>query len=434
MKYLLTILIVLLANLLPAQNLTQAVKSEVVDSLSRSLIRNYVYLDTAIKMSTYIKKCLREGSYDRILNPKEFAQALTMDLRRIYNDAHLSITFDPQMLRALRDTSKTKAAQRRQENFKESGRQNFGFKKMEILNGNIGYVSFDRFYGFNDLAKEVVNTVFSFFKNVDALIIDLRNNGGGSPDMDRYISSFFLPPHTQLSGLYERRTNETETAFTYQPSVSVSFADKPLYILVNRRTFSAAEVFSYDLQNLHKATIIGEITGGGAHAVEPNGISNGFIGLIPFARAISPVTGTNFEGIGVKPDIKVSADSSLDAAILSYYDYQLANTEDSGVIKKISWPRDFLKAKLHPYYTDSTTAKTYIGNFAGRMISFENGILWYLGRDGKKTKLVSLFPGVYKMEGIDNMKIEFVKNETGKINDMNFIFEDGFVASYKRKE
>ena len=434
MKYLLTILIVLLANLLPAQNLTQAVKSEVVDSLSGSLIKNYIYLDTAIKMGTYIKKRLRNGSYDRILNPREFAQALTTDLWSVYNDAHLSITFDPQMQGTMQDGSKTKAAQRRQMNLKEYEQQNFGFKKLEILNGNIGYVSFDRFYGFNDPAKEVVNTAFSFLKNVDAVVIDLRNNGGGSPDMNKYISSFLLPAHTQLSGLYERRTNKTEAAFTYEPSVPVSFAQKPVYILVNRRTFSAAEVFSYDLQNLHRATIIGEITGGGAHAVEANGISNGFIGLIPFAKAISPVTGINFEAVGVKPDIQIGADSSLDAAVLNYFDSRLANTKDSGLIKKISWPRDLLKAKLHPFYTDSTTAKSYTGNYSGRMISFENGSLYYTGRDGKKSKLVSLSSDIYKIEGIDNMKIEFAKSETGKITGMNFIFEDGFVANYKRTE
>jgi len=132
---------------------------------------------------------------------------------------------------------------------------------------------------------------------------------------------FILPAGTQLFGSYERRTNSLEQ--NRAATQAISFGIKPIYILTSRRTFSCAEAFAYDLQNLHRATIIGETTGGGAHLVGSENISNGFTGLIPYARAVSPVTGTNWEGVGVKPDIAISADSSLDAAILGYYNYQL---------------------------------------------------------------------------------------------------------------
>jgi len=438
MKYLVLILISLLSKWLFAQNsslpLTRTAKTEVVDSLSKSLLKNYVFPDTASKMGNYIERRLKDGMYDQITNPNEFAQKLTTDLRSIYNDVHLSITYDPKMQRRLTDTSMINVTERRQQNLAEYRQQNFGFKKLEILSGNIGYVRFDQFYGFNEFSKEVVNTVFTFLKNANALIIDLRNNGGGSPDMVKYICSFLLPPGTHLSSFFERRTIQTETMYTYQPSIPVSFVDRPVYILVSRRSFSGAEAFSYDLQALHRATIIGENTGGGAHAVGPNIICNGFIGLIPYSRAINPITGTNWEGVGVKPDIKISADSSLDAAILSYYDRQLAHATDSGQIKKVTWPRDMLQAKLHPYQADTSLQRTYTGNFANRLVSLENGYLYYTGTDGKKARLIPLAPASFRITDVDYMKIDFVRNAQGQVSKMNFIFEDGFVASYEKKE
>ncbi len=433
MKYIFTLFAVLLVKVLPAQVLSLAIKREVVDSLSKALAKNYIFPDTAQRMGAYIENRLKAGSYDKMMSGNAFAQALTTDIRSVYNDAHLSISYDPQMQHNLADTTTGNAAEKRRQNLAEYAQQNFGFKKLEILNGNIGYVSFDRFYGFNDYAKEVVNTAFSFLKNTNALIIDLRNNGGGSPDMEKYICSFLVPPGTQLSSVYERRTHHIETAFTYQPSIAVSFVGKPIYILVNRRSFSAAEALCYDLQNIHRATIIGETTGGGAHLVGPNSISNGFIGLIPFARAISPVTGTDWEAVGVQPDVRINADSSLDAAVLLYYNYQLSKTKDSAETKGIIWSRDMLEAKLHPYHADSSIAKTYIGIYASRLISFENGQLYYTGANGKKSKLVALSSNLYKIDDIDYMKIEFLKNGNGEVTEMNFIFNDGFVANYKKK-
>jgi hypothetical protein len=433
MKYIFTLLVVLSVEVLSAQDLPMLIKQQVVDSLSKALVKNYIFPDTAERMGVYIENRLKGGDYDKIMTGSAFAQVLTTDIRSIYNDAHLSVSFDPKMQQDLADTTTGNRAEKRRQNLAEYARQNFGFKKLEILDGNIGYILFDRFYGFNDSAKQVVNTAFSFLKNTQALIIDLRSNGGGSPDMEKYICSFLLPPGTQLSSSYERRNHHTETAFTYPPSIAVSFVGRPVYILVNRRTFSAAEAFCYDLQVMHRATIIGETTGGGAHLVEADPLSNGFIGQIPYAREISPVTGINWEAVGVQPDIHIHADSSLDAAILLYYNNQLKIAKDSAEIKTIVWSRDMLQARLHPFHADSSIAKTYVGNYANRLISYQNGQLCYSGPGGKKSKLVALSPGFYKMDDIDYMKVEFLKNGDGAVTEMNFIFSDGYVGNYKRK-
>ena len=439
MKWLLVIVTICLANEQSfAQEqtlkLTPGTRMQVVDSLSSSLRKNYVFLDTAIKMGDYIKKRLKGGTYNAFTNPNQFAQALNADLHAVYDDRHLLIRYDPQMEKSLQDTSNTERDLRHGEDMHFAQQQNFGFRKIEILSGNIGYVYFDRFFSVNERSSETVNSVFSFLKNTNALIIDLRINGGGDPEMVKYICSYFFKTKTHINDLYERRKNKTDQFWTEPVNNSDTFTSIPIFVLVSRHTFSGAEEFSYDLQSLHRATIIGETTGGGAHPVSPEMISNGFIGNIPFARAINPVTGKNWEAIGVKPDVQINADSALDAATLSYYDHQINTSRDSSTVKTIKWSRDMLNAKLHPFNTDTTTLKTYIGNYADRIITFENSRLYLKGSDNKKLKLIALSQTFFKLDNTDNLKLEFLKNPEGKVNEIAVIFDDGFVAKYKRKE
>ncbi|HVX27619.1 MAG TPA: S41 family peptidase [Parafilimonas sp.] len=420
-----------------AQNqLTGSTKTEVINNLCQSLLDNYVFEDTAIDMKNSLLKNLANGLYDSITNPQEFAQRLTTDVRNVYDDKHLSIIFDPKMLENLADTSKLKQEEQRKENRVAYAQENFGFKKVEILNSNIGYMYFNRFYGFNEDSKERVNTVFSFLKYANALIIDVRNNGGGSPDMDKYISSFLLQPKTQLSSFYERRNDSTELNYTYQPDIPVSFALKPIYILVNRLTFSAAETFAYDLQHLHRATIIGETTGGGAHAVQSTNISNGFFGLIPYARAINPVTKTNWEATGVKPDVNALPDNAVDAATLMYYDYEIANLKDSNKIKKIQWARTMLDAKIHPYEIDTTILKNYTGKFGDEIFSYNAGALYVKGKKsrGSPSRLIPLSQTSFKQMDIDYYKFEFVKNAKGEISGVVITYDDGYTRTDQKEE
>jgi len=413
--------------------LTTNIKVNVIENLSTTLVKNYIFSDTATKMANVLKSHLKNKDYESITNPNEFAQRLTTDLQSVYRDIHLAVTYNPQLENILKNTSATNSSQVQEQNLQNARQQNFGFKKIEILSGNIGYIYFDRFFGLNEFSKETITNVFSFLQHTNALIIDLRNNGGGSPDMVKYICSYFFKEKTHINNLYERRTNKTEEYWTEPLSSSSSFHSLPLYILVNRRTFSAAEEFAYDLQTLHRATIIGETTGGGAHPVSPEPIGNGFIGNIPYARAINPLTGKNWEAIGVKPDILINADSSLDAAVLSYYDFQIKTLKDSNSIKTIKWSRDMLNAKLHPFSVDTLTLKTYVGNFADRIVSFENSMLYFMGRDGKKSKLIALTRTTFKIENTDNLKVEFLPTTTGDISELAVIFDDGFVTTYKRK-
>jgi hypothetical protein len=432
---LLLIVFALLTGTLSAQNgptqLDSKTKTIVIENLCDALKRYYPDLDTGISMASGIKKRLNNKEYDGIANPNEFANRLTTDLRSIHNDKHLQINYDPRMEKSLTDRSVENVSNVQQSNLENERQQNFGFKKVEILKGNIGYVNLDGFVDVNEYSKETVSSVFSFLKNTNALVIDLRNNGGGSPEMVRYICSYFFKDKTHINTSYKRVFNKTVEYWT-EPIANSGFYSMPIYILVSNRTFSAGEELPYDLQSLRRATIIGETTGGGAHPVTAGPIEYGFVATIPVAKSINPVTGKDWEGVGVIPDIKISEDKALDVAILSYYDFQINTLKDAAMIKTIQWKRDVFNAKLHPFHVDNATLETYVGNYGGRTVSFENGILFFTGMDGKKNKLIAINKTSFFTEDRDRIKIEFLPDLNGFVKEFAFVFDDGRVDKMQR--
>jgi C-terminal processing protease CtpA/Prc len=188
---------------------------------------------------------------------------------------------------------------------------NCGFQKAEVLDGNVGYLKFD-FFADPDICGATASAAMNFLAGTRALVIDLRENGGGSPPMVALVASYLLPPHTHINDLWTRSTDSTEQFFTLDSVAGRHYgADKPVYVLTSHDTFSGGEEFTYDLKTQKRATIIGETTGGGAHPVRGRRIDDHFMIGVPFARAINPITHTNWEGTGVEPDVKVPADQAL---------------------------------------------------------------------------------------------------------------------------
>jgi C-terminal processing protease CtpA/Prc len=165
-----------------------------------------------------------------------------------------------------------------------------------------------------EICGPTVAAAMNFLAHVDALVIDLRANGGGDPKMVAYISSHLFAEPTHLNDLYNRKEDKTTEYWTLRDVPGARLADKPVFVLTSKRTFSGAEEFAYNLKNLKRATIIGETTGGGAHPVSGHRIDDHFIIGVPDARAINPISKTNWEGTGVEPDIKVPASEALDVA------------------------------------------------------------------------------------------------------------------------
>lgn len=279
-------------------------KAFVVNRLARIMNNNYVFPDKGEAMHDLIKSKLKKGEYDAIDTPEAFAEQLDKDLKSIIYDKHIRVRYDVDGVNAIRTSS-------------NGGRSmnNFGFEEVKILDGNIGYLDLRGFMHLGpaeDMARESMDKLIQ----ADALIFDLRQNGGGSPTMIRFISSYLFgdePVH--LNTFYWRPSDRYTETWTDPDMASVRKPDIPVYVLTSDYTFSAAEEFTYNLKNLKRATIIGETTGGGAHPGGPSIINDGFYVNVPRGKAINPITKTNWEGVGIKPHIEMDSEAALDKAL-----------------------------------------------------------------------------------------------------------------------
>jgi len=292
--------------------LDAAMRTRVIDGALAKLNEFYVSPETAKQMEVAIRTRQQKGEFDSVASGSAFAAMLTADLRDVSHDKHLGVTFSPVPLpeqpRSATPSPEALALYR-----KQMERSNCGFEKVEVLPGNIGYVRFDMFAS-PDFCGPTAISAMNFLANVDAVIFDLRGNGGGDPKMIALMCTYLFAEPTHLNDAWERKSGETQQYWTLSYVPGKRLATQPVYVLTSRQTFSGAEEFSYDLQNLKRGTIVGETTGGGAHMVRGERIDAHFMIGVPFAKAINPISKTNWEGTGVVPDVKVPADDALSTA------------------------------------------------------------------------------------------------------------------------
>lgn len=303
-----------------------AMKTQVIDSILKELNDRYVFPDVAKQMETNIRQRQKNGEYDAIATSEEFAKKLTEDLQSISKDKHLRVRFSTQPIpeRQRRDEP-TEAEKAEYKNF--MSRVNYGFEKVERMQGNVGYIDFRGFMD-PELGAETVAAAMTFVGNTDALIFDLRQNGGGDPRMVALICSYlFGDKSVHLNDLYWREGNKTEEFWTKPTEVGKKY-DRDVYVLTSNWTFSGAEEFSNNLKVLKRATIVGETTGGGANPGGSFRLNDHFSAFIPTGRAINPVTKTNWEGTGVEPDIKVPKEQALKTAYLMALNKTYEKTKD----------------------------------------------------------------------------------------------------------
>lgn len=288
-----------------------ATRARVIDGAIAKLNESYVFPDVAKKMEEDVRARQKRGEYDSVTDGGTFAKMLTDNFRDISHDKHLRVDFSPAVIpdRQVGAPNPEAMAQFR----KQMERMNCGFDKVEVLSGNVGYVKFDMFAD-PSICGPTATAAMNFLGNVDAIIFDLRENGGGDPKMVAFVSSYLFSKRTHLNDLWTRKTNHTEEYWTSPDVPGKKLDGKPAFVLTSKRTFSGAEEFTYNLKNLKRATIVGETTGGGAHPVAGHRIDDHFMIGVPFARAINPISKTNWEGTGVEPDVKVPAADALATA------------------------------------------------------------------------------------------------------------------------
>lgn len=293
-------------------------KEQVVNKVASIIQEKYVFADIGEKMAKHIRQQHKKGEYNSFSEVKPFCKKLTSDLREISNDKHIFVFFSPEEAREVAARNNLlppeEISKINEYYHKQDTRGNFGFEKIEILDGNVGYVNLNWFSSSPKACKKVVG-LMSFLSDADAIIIDLRDNGGGGGSAGRLLMSYFFGDEkVPFTGVYLREANKTEQSWSAAYVSGKRLPDVDLYILTNSRTFSAAEDFCYSLQALKRAVIIGENTKGGAHPVDVIIVKGDILTQVSIGNSVNPITGTNWEANGVKPDIEASSENALNIA------------------------------------------------------------------------------------------------------------------------
>ena len=291
-----------------AQALTRA---QVVEIVAARIAAEYVYPDKAVAAARLVRQRAASGAYDKAATERAFVEAVTADLFSVTQDKHLVVRWRaagyPEGDAPVPDPA-ARAAELR-----ALKRENFQIPKAEVLAGNVGYLRIAGFQAPQD-AGATLTAAMAFLANTDALIFDLRDNGGGDSATVALAVSYLVPPQTQLMSFKSRGAKEAQSwTLPFVPGGPWS-TTRPVYVLTSGRTFSAAEEFAYDLQQLKRATIVGARTMGGANPGVIHRIGDHYGMFVPNEAAISPVTGGSWEGVGVAPDVAVEPAQALAAA------------------------------------------------------------------------------------------------------------------------
>jgi peptidase S41-like protein len=284
----------------------EAERTRVIDGAVQMINEFYVFPDVAKKVTAKLRTQQKQGAYRNITDAQIFATRLSDDLVALSGDKHMGIDF-------FTEAAPDDAPAHPRTDPQILAQTNCGLETADHFPPNIGYLKIDHFYEPEQCSPTAI-AAMNFLADSDALIIDLRGNSGGAPQMVALISSFLFDERTHLGDIYDRGQDSTEQVWTFPHLPGKKFTGKPIFILTAARTFSAGEQFSYNLQALKRATLIGETTGGGAHPVAPHRINEHFFVRVPFGRFINPVTKTDWEGTGVAPDVKVPAAEALEVA------------------------------------------------------------------------------------------------------------------------
>lgn len=309
----------------PDAPITAAERNEALDAIARALTEKYVFPDRAAEVVKSLRARRKRGDYDAIGTGQALATTLTKHINEVLKDAHFRVRFSKERLPERKQVDQP--SEEELARYGEFEKQvNGGFEKVERLPGNIGYVEV-RSFGFPGRGFEAATAAMGFLSETDALIVDVRRNGGGSPEAVAALCSHFFDEPVHLNDLYFRPQNTTRQFWT-APVAGKRYTGRPIYVLTSKNTGSAAEEFAYNLQNLKRATLVGEVTWGGAHPGDMVRLGDHFSAFVPTGRAISPITKTNWEGVGVKPDIATPADDALRVAQIELLKRRLEVVKD----------------------------------------------------------------------------------------------------------
>jgi hypothetical protein len=406
------------------EEIDRAVRAAIIDSIIVTLDRVYVFPDVAEKIEKHLRKNFKGKKYGKFNTVESFTERLTRDIQEISGDKHLWVRrADEEQIRESRIEKPTDDDIRRR--IERQERYNFGFEKVEHLPWNIGYLKFNSFADATYAGRTAI-AAMNFLSFCDAIIIDVRDNGGGSPSMVQLITSYFLEESTHLNSFYIRRDDSMRQFWSHAYVEGKLLDDVPLFVLTSSRTFSAAEEFTYNLKNLERATIVGETTGGGAHPTSRAIFAElKVIMSCPFGRAVNPITGTNWEGTGIEPHIAVPSDEALDVAKLEAIKIMRERTDDDRIRDGLEFAIKRLQAIREPAEIDPERLERYAGVYGPRRIIVEDGMPFYEREGRPKYRMIPINDTLFCFADIEYFLLEVELDDSGNPIALVGIYDNG---------
>jgi retinol-binding protein 3 len=384
--------------------LDDELRSAIVDSVLSAVDEIYVFPEVAAEMGALVRKNLEKGKYDEYSNVADFAGRLTEDFQSISHDLHLHVDWQPP--RPQREGQELSDEEMQARYMARNRENNFGFREVKLLPGNVAYIKLDQFAGASEGGPTAI-AAMNFVGYADAIIFDLRENGGGSPSMIQLLTSYLVDESTHLNDFYIRQSGETDQFWTHAWVPGPRMPEAEVYVLTSRYTFSAAEEFTYNLKNMERATIVGQTTGGGAHPVNRHEFPALQLSMsLPFGRAINPITGTNWEGAGIEPHLVVPVETALDVAYLDALKKQEKAADEEHKVA-LEWIIKGLDVQANPILMTEAELEPFTGQYGPRKVWIEDGGLWYQRGENAKFQMTPMGEGRFLFKDLDYFRIEF---------------------------
>lgn len=377
-----------------------------------------LYFDPAAaeRIASDLEAAAASGAFDDLTDNRDLAAALTSRLKP--QDAHFAVVYDPDappprariIGPASAGATQPSAPEPRRGPSPGEVRNHFGFRKVEILPGNIGYIELRQFSDIdfenpNDPARRAADAALTFVADTDAVIFDLRDNGGGAPSMVGYLTSAFTPANAPIYNVFHSREGtESEAPAVYHPSPRL---EVPVYVLISGRTGSAGEAFPYTLQGAKRATIVGEASGGAAN---PGGMvpaGGGFAVFVSMGSPKNPATGRNWEGAGVLPDVAAPWDQALvRAQTLALEGIVAADPQRQDA----AWALEALGSATQP-----GDLSAYAGTYGELVVSVSGDTLSLVRGRRPPVVLQRLDGDVFTTVGDPSRRIRFNRDDSGQV-------------------
>jgi hypothetical protein len=388
-----------------AISLTAAQRSAAIADVVKKVTDRYVFPDRVPAIVARLGAGLAAGRYDTD-NPTAFAARVTEDLRAASNDRHMYLNHAPAQFAAAsaarpgggEDSPALQAFWQRR-----ARRDNHGLTEMKILPGNVRYLRIAGFEWVEDQTGGAYDAAMRFLRDGDAVIIDLRGNGGGSHAAVRYLLSHFMASdQLDITFLETGKAPIQSRTLEYLPSGRLK--STPLYVLISKQVGSGAEAFAYDVQQFRLGTLVGATTSGAANNNELTPIAPGFILSCSYGRPVHPVSGSNWEGVGVKPDIATDPEQALEVAQSLALAGLLERTDaDPADRSDWTWARFAVEARLHPPVLSQAQLRPLAGQYGEQRVFWRDGALYYARRTGLAARLIPLTgDGLFTVEGYDD--------------------------------